>query len=74
MSRFFLITFLTFCVLVQAQDNVQLDYYLPQDVTYNKDIPKPQDVLGYVPGEWHVSHDKLVNYMQVLQHQIYLAS
>ncbi|MGB3775194.1 MAG: M14 family zinc carboxypeptidase, partial [Leeuwenhoekiella sp.] len=43
-----------------------LDYYLPQDVNYNPDIPKPQDILGWVPGTWHVSHDKLVNYMRTL--------
>lgn len=41
----------------------KLDYYLPQDVTYNPDIPTPQEILGWVPGTWHVSHDKLVNYM-----------
>ncbi|MGO4911438.1 M14 family metallopeptidase [Leeuwenhoekiella sp. W20_SRS_FM14] len=41
-----------------------LDYYLPNDVTYDAAIPKPQDILGYVPGTWHVSHDLLVNYME----------
>lgn len=46
----------------QAQE-VSLDYYLPTDVSYNQDIPKPSEVLGYIPGEWHVSHDKLVQYM-----------
>ena len=40
-----------------------LAYYLPQDVTYNPEIPTPQEILGWVPGTWHVSHDKLVNYM-----------
>lgn len=49
----------------QAQ-SVDLDDYLPTDVSYNQDIPKPNDILGYVPGEWHVTHDKLVQYMTVL--------
>lgn len=49
----------------QAQ-NVDLDDYLPTDVSYNQNIPKPNDILGYVPGEWHVTHDKLVQYMTVL--------
>ena len=49
----------------QAQ-NVDLDDYLPTDVSYNQDIPKPNEILGYVPGEWHVTHDKLVQYMTVL--------
>ncbi|KKK80398.1 hypothetical protein LCGC14_2823870, partial [marine sediment metagenome] len=43
-----------------------LDYYLPDNVTYNPDIPEPQEILGWVPGTWHVSHDKLVNYMRTI--------
>ncbi|WP_019036998.1 M14 family metallopeptidase [Psychroflexus tropicus] len=46
--------------------NLSLEDYLPTDVTYNQNIPKPSEVLGYVPGEWHVSHDKLVQYMTAL--------
>lgn len=45
-----------------------MSYYLPQDVTYNPAIPTPESVLGYVPGEWHVSHDKLSEYMRTLAH------
>ena len=43
-----------------------MDYYLPTDVTYNSEIPTPEDVLGYVPEEWHVSHDQLVSYARVI--------
>ncbi|SEL36089.1 Zinc carboxypeptidase [Aquimarina amphilecti] len=49
-----------------AQDNLSLDYYLPKGVSYNPEIPTPQSVLGFVPGKWHVTHDKLVEYMKVL--------
>ena len=53
------VTALLFCShLAQAQTT--LSYYLPQNVTYNKNIPTPQQVLGYEVGEWHVSHDQLV--------------
>ena len=45
---------------------LSLDYYLPDQVTYNPEIPKPQELLGYMPGEWHVSHDQLIGYMQRL--------
>ena len=59
---------LIFCLQLQAQEeDLSLDYYLPEDVTYNQDIPKPQDIIGYVPGEWHVSHDLLLNYMRELE-------
>jgi hypothetical protein len=40
--------------------------YLPQDVTYDPSIPTPEEVLGYQVGEWHVRHDQLVRYMEIL--------
>ena len=42
---------------------VTLDYYLDSDHPYNDNIPTPKELLGYEVGTWHVSHDKLVNYM-----------
>lgn len=44
---------------------VDLSYYLPQG-SYNPDIPTPKEVLGYHPGEWHVSHDQLLYYMRAV--------
>lgn len=49
-----------------AQEELSLSYYLPQDVSYKEDIPKPQEILGYVPGEWHASHDQILTYMRAL--------
>lgn len=43
-----------------------LDDYLPKDVSYNPDIPTPKEVLGYEVGEWHVRHEQLVRYIEVL--------
>jgi hypothetical protein len=40
-----------------------LSYYLPADVTYADDVPRPAEVLGWEVGEWHVRHDQLVAYM-----------
>ncbi len=40
--------------------------YLPAGVTYDETIPKPFSVLGFEVGEWHVRHDQLVNYLEVL--------
>lgn len=58
---------LFFGVMVQAQvlnpEPVTLDYYLPDDVTYNSNIPTPEEILGAQLGEWHVRHDQLVSYM-----------
>lgn len=40
--------------------------YLPPDADPDPAIPTPESVLGWEVGEWHVSHDNLVNYMRVL--------
>jgi len=48
---------------VQAQT---LEYYLPQGISYNKDIPTPKEVIGHEVGEWHVTHDKLSEYVRTL--------
>ncbi len=47
----------------QAQD---LRYYLPDSVTYNSTIPKPKDVIYHEVGEWHITHDRLVNYTKAI--------
>ena len=67
-SHFFL--FLSFIFLIPitsySQTETGLDYYLPDNYSYNSGIPKPKDVIGFEVGEWHVSHDRLVNYMEAL--------
>ncbi|MTI20615.1 zinc carboxypeptidase [Fulvivirga sp. RKSG066] len=56
--------FLLFATLSYAQ--VDLNYYLPQNVSYDNNIPTPESVIGHQVGEWHISHDRLVNYMYAL--------
>ena len=51
---------------MQAQDQLDLSYYLPDGVQYDPNIPTPKSVIGHEVGEWHVTHDKLVEYMKVL--------
>jgi hypothetical protein len=43
-----------------------LSYYLPDSVTYNPAVPKPKDIIYHEVGEWHVTHDRLVNYMRAV--------
>lgn len=40
--------------------------YLPPDTDPDPGIPTPESVLGWNVGDWHVSHDRLVQYMQTL--------
>ncbi|MCU0374719.1 MAG: M14 family metallopeptidase [Chitinophagaceae bacterium] len=49
-----------------AQATVDLKYYLPANVSYNPAVPVPSAVLGHEVGEWHVTHDKQVEYMYAL--------
>ncbi|WP_422362300.1 M14 family zinc carboxypeptidase [Reichenbachiella sp.] len=53
-------------ILTNSEAQVSLNYYLPKNTSYNPAIPTPQSILGYEVGEWHVSHDKLVQYMYAL--------
>lgn len=48
---------------VSAQE---LNYYLPDSVQYNSAVPKPKEVIYHNVGEYHITHDRLVNYMQTL--------
>ncbi len=57
--------FLFISISISAQ-KVDLSYYLPNNVTYDKSIPTPKSVIGHEVGEWHITHDKLVEYMKVL--------
>jgi hypothetical protein len=61
--RIITLAFLLIAVKSLSQTQISLDYYLPQNVTYNSNIPKPADVIGHEVGQWHVTHDKLVQYM-----------
>jgi hypothetical protein len=51
---------------ISVCQKVTLDYYIPAGTQLNSSIPTPQSIIGHEVGEWHVSHDKLVNYMYAL--------
>ncbi len=52
----FIIIFLT------AQEN--LDYFLPDDVAYNPEVPAPDQFFGQLLGEWHLTHSQVLSYME----------
>jgi hypothetical protein len=64
--RFLTVWCICVIFLTNLTGQVTLDYYLPQDITYDKNIPTPKDFLGYEVGQWHVGHDQLVYYMKAL--------
>ncbi len=56
-----------FIIIARFQPLAQeLSYYLPADVTYNTAIPSPEQIIGHHVGEWHITHDRLVNYMKAI--------
>ncbi len=67
MKNIFQFLFLLLSINIVAQDySVDLNYYLPTSVDYNKNIPTPKSIIGHEVGEWHITHDKLVQYMYAL--------
>lgn len=52
--------------MLLAQE-LTMDYYLDLDKhQYDDNVPTPEDILDYVPGEWHVGHDQLAYYFRAL--------
>ncbi len=66
MKQLLFLVFAIISIELIAQDNLELNYYLPQNTNYNTNIPTPESVIGHKVGEWHVTHDKLVEYMKKL--------
>ena len=66
MKKLLLLVFVAVTFSSNAQQKTTLDYYLPQNISYDTAIPKPAEIIGHEVGEWHVTHDKLMFYMQKL--------
>ena len=65
MRFFYILLFISIGVCAQ-NPKYDLDYYFSEFETPNSSIPTPKEIIGYEVGEWHVSHDKLVQYMYAL--------
>ena len=65
MRFFFILLFVSIGVCAQ-NPKYDLDYYFSEYETPNTSIPTPKEILGHEVGEWHVTHDKLVQYMYAL--------
>ena len=61
-------TFLLLFISAQALAITDIEY-LPEGTQYKIDITTPTQALGASVGEWHVRHDQIANYMQVLASQ-----
>lgn len=60
------LSFLIFILFFSVAQAQPLSYYLPTGVTYDPAVPTPAQIIHHEVGEWHVTHDRLVNYMQAV--------
>ena len=67
MNKFFLIFFFI-SLFSTSQENVNLNYYFKNQQNFDQKIPKPSSfTLGNEEvGKSHISHDRLVRYMEIL--------
>ena len=59
-------TWLAFFICIRLSGQVPASYFLPTSVSYNPQVPTPQQFLGHQVGEWHVGHDQIVSYVRKL--------
>ena len=66
--RYLLLFFIGLYLNIYSQNStVDLNYYFSnQENIFNESIPTPESVIGHQVGKWHITHDKLIQYMQVL--------
>jgi len=50
-----------------ALAQTDLEYYLPEPWVFDEKVPTPAFVIGHEVGDWHVTHDKLVQYFYYLE-------
>ena len=63
-KKFSFLFILNYCFVIYSQ--VDKDYFLPTNEKYNDGIPKPKEILGFNVGDWHINHDKLIDYLTKL--------
>ena len=66
--RYLFLFFICYFFNLQSQNkSVDLNYYFSnQENTFDESVPTPESVIGHQVGEWHITHDKLVQYMKEL--------
>jgi hypothetical protein len=65
MKRLFLIALFACLVTTIFAQRQPLTYFLP-DISYDEDIPTPEEFFGFQIGEWHLTHDRQYQYIRML--------
>jgi len=64
MKHFAVVFFSIISLIFSTNAQEPLSYFLPDDVSYNKNIPTPEEYFNQQLGEWHLTHDQVLNYMK----------
>ena len=59
----YIILIFTIILSTNMSSQTNLSYYFGDNTNFDESIPKPSEIIGHEVGEWHVTHDKLVQYM-----------
>lgn len=69
MKKVLLSNLLLFAYFAVSAQDLNLDYYLPDEYTYDQSIATPSSVLGFEVGEWHANHTQVVQYYKTIAEQ-----
>lgn len=60
---------LIFGILFKTAAQERLSYFLPENVTYDSEITTPEEFFNQQMGEWHLTHDQVLNYIKEMARQ-----
>ena len=66
MNRWLLIFFFSLATLSYGQAQESMNYFLPAGVSYNPEVPAPEEFFNQPMGKWHLTHDQVLNYMKAI--------
>lgn len=60
---------LLFCMALSGTLIAQneMNYFLPEGLKFNPNVPTPSEIFGHEIGEFHITHDKLIKYLEALE-------
>lgn len=61
-----LLSLIAFSILLSANAQIDQNFYFGKTVATIKNIPEPGDICGQTFGDWHFSHDQLVQYFKAV--------
>ncbi|HKL31453.1 MAG TPA: M14 family zinc carboxypeptidase, partial [Tangfeifania sp.] len=69
MKKNITLLFLIFGILFKTAAQERLSYFLPENVTYDSEIITPEEFFSQQMGEWHLTHNQVLNYIKEMARQ-----